>query len=165
MQDPAPTRRCGTEGITGHQGRGGGNGGGNRDGGWDGREGKYGDVNESRYGGENGGGNGRENGDENRYDGGGQEEPSTLRNGNGGGTEDARRWATPTCNQQLQPQDPMPQRAGRIMLKKTRAQERETRERIGEGGGEAKKRKKLHTRCRRDVGNGGDLGGNRKKRV
>ena len=35
---------------------------------------------------------------------------------------------------------------------------------IGEGGKEAKKRKKTHKRCRRDVVNGGDLGGKRKKR-
>ena len=35
---------------------------------------------------------------------------------------------------------------------------------IGEGGGEAKKRKKPHKSCRRHVGNGGDLGGKRKKR-
>ena len=32
VQDPAPTRRCGTEGRTGHQGLEGGNGDGNRDG-------------------------------------------------------------------------------------------------------------------------------------
>ena len=31
-----------------------------------------------------------------------------------------------------------------------------------EGGREAKKRKKRHKSCRRDVGNGGDLGGKRK---
>ena len=36
-------------------------------------------------------------------------------------------------------------------------------DRIGEGGGEAKKRKKPRTSCRRHVGNGGDLGGKRKK--
>ena len=35
---------------------------------------------------------------------------------------------------------------------------------IEEGGGEAKKRKKLYKSCRRDVGNGGDLGGKIKKR-
>ena len=33
-------------------------------------------------------------------------------------------------------------------------------ERIGEGGGEAKKRKKPHNICRRHVGNGADLGMN-----
>ena len=33
---------------------------------------------------------------------------------------------------------------------------------IREGGGEAKKLKKLHKSCRRDVGNGRELGGNRK---
>ena len=33
-----------------------------------------------------------------------------------------------------------------------------------EGGGEAKKRKKPHRSCGRDVENGGDLGGNRKLR-
>ena len=36
---------------------------------------------------------------------------------------------------------------------------------IREGGGEVKKRKKLHKNCRRDgVGNGGDLGGKSVKR-
>ena len=34
---------------------------------------------------------------------------------------------------------------------------------IGEGGGEVKKCKKPHMSCRRDVVNGGDLGGKRKK--
>ena len=37
-------------------------------------------------------------------------------------------------------------------------------DRIGESGGGAKKRKKSHSSCRRHVGKGGDLGGNRKKR-
>ena len=36
-------------------------------------------------------------------------------------------------------------------------------DRIGEGGREAKKRKKPQNSCRRQVGNGGDLGGKRKK--
>ena len=35
--------------------------------------------------------------------------------------------------------------------------------RIGEGGREAKKRKKPQNSCRRHAGNGGDLGGKRKK--
>ena len=35
--------------------------------------------------------------------------------------------------------------------------------RIGEGGREAKKRKKPQNRCRRRAGNGGDMGGKRKK--
>ena len=69
-----------------------------------------------------------------------------------GGSEDARRWATQTNNQQPQPQDPTPQRDHRIMLR-TRAQGRE------EGGGETKKRKKPHKSCRRDFGHRGDLGG------
>ena len=34
---------------------------------------------------------------------------------------------------------------------------------IGKGGRETKKRKKPQKSCRRDVGNGGDLGGKRKK--
>ena len=38
------------------------------------------------------------------------------------------------------------------------------KDRIGEGGREAKKRKKPHKSCRRPMGNGGDLGGKRKKR-
>ena len=36
-------------------------------------------------------------------------------------------------------------------------------DRIGEGGREVKKRKKPQNSCRRQVGNGGDLGGKRKK--
>ena len=36
-------------------------------------------------------------------------------------------------------------------------------DRIGEGGRKAKKRKKPQKSCRRQVGNGGDLGGKRKK--
>ena len=36
-------------------------------------------------------------------------------------------------------------------------------DRIGEGGREAKKRKKPQNNCRRHAGNGGDLGGKRKK--
>ena len=35
---------------------------------------------------------------------------------------------------------------------------------IGEGGGDAKKRKKPRKSCRRDMKNRGDLGGKRKKR-
>ena len=38
------------------------------------------------------------------------------------------------------------------------------RDRIGEGGGEAEERKKPHKSCRRDVGNGQELGRNRKQR-
>ena len=37
-------------------------------------------------------------------------------------------------------------------------------DRIGEGGGEAKKHKKPHKSCRRHVGNGGDLGRKREKK-
>ena len=46
---------------------------------------------------------------------------------------------------------------------RTRAQEREARDRIGEAGGEAKRRKKNHKGYRRDVGNRGDLGGKREE--
>ena len=38
------------------------------------------------------------------------------------------------------------------------------KDRIGESGREVKKQKKPHKSCRRHVGNGGDLGGKRKKR-
>ena len=38
------------------------------------------------------------------------------------------------------------------------------RDRIGEGRGEAKKRKKPHMSCRCDMGNGVNSGGKRKKR-
>ena len=50
---------------------------------------------------------------------------------------------------------------GRIMLW-TRVQGREAKIMIREGRREAKKRKKPHKNCRRDVGNEGGLGGNRK---
>ena len=88
----------------------------------------------------------------------GARETGNLESGNRGGSEDARRRATPTSKQQSQPQDLTPQRDRRIMLS-TRAQGRETRDRTGEGSGELKKRKKPHKSCRRHVGNGGDLGG------
>ena len=48
----------------------------------------------------------------------------------------------------------------RIMLET--AQGREAKDSIGEGGGQAKKCKKHHKSCRRDVRNGGNLGGKRK---
>ena len=41
----------------------------------------------------------------------------SLRSGNRGGLEDARRGATPTSNQQSQPQDPTPQLDRRIVPK------------------------------------------------
>ena len=53
-QDPAPVRRCGTEGTTGHPGREGRNGDGNRD------EGGGGNAHEDRGGGGNGSGSGDE---------------------------------------------------------------------------------------------------------
>ena len=56
VQDPAPARRCITEGKTGHQGRGGGNGDGNRGGGGDETENEYGDKHEGMNAGGNGGG-------------------------------------------------------------------------------------------------------------
>ena len=52
----------------------------------------------------------------------------------------------------------------RRIMRRTRAQEQEAKDRIGEGGGEAKKSKKPQKSYRRDVENGGDLGGKRKKR-
>ena len=58
------------------------------------------------------------------------------------GSEDVGRWATRTSNQQPQPQDPTPPGNRWIMLR-TRIQRREARDRIGEGGEQAKKSKKL----------------------
>ena len=49
--------------------------------------------------------------------------------------------ATPASNQQPQPQDPKPQ-GDRRLMRRARAQGREARERIEEGGREANKRKK-----------------------
>ena len=42
-------------------------------------------------------------------------------------------------------------------------EDNENEDRIGEDGREAKQRKKPQNSCRRHVGNGGDLGGKRKK--
>ena len=42
-------------------------------------------------------------------------------------------------------------------MRRTRAQGREARDRVGEGGGEAMKRKKPQNSYRRDVENEGDL--------
>ena len=49
-----------------------------------------------------------------------------------------------------------------VIMLRTGAQGREARDKIGEGGREAKKRKNSHKSCRRDVGNGAALGGNKK---
>ena len=105
-QDSGPARQCGAEGRTWHQGRERGNGEGSGYGGED----DYGDEHEGRDEGGNGSGsgNGRENGDENREEDGGERGPGNIRSGNRGGSENARRWAMPTSNQQPQSQDPPP---------------------------------------------------------
>ena len=130
---------------------------GNKDGGRYGNEDEYGKEHEGRDGGENGSGNGGENIEEGR----GEREPRNLQSGNRGESEDVQEGATPTNNQQSQPQDPTPQRDRRIM-QRIRAQGREARGKIEEGGGEAKKRKKPQESYRRDVRNGGNLCGRRK---
>ena len=56
-----------------------------------------------------------------------------------------------------------PARPSHHTMLRTRGQRREARDRIEEGGGEAMKRKKPQGGRRRDLGNGGDLGGKRKK--
>ena len=48
------------------------------------------------------------------------------------------------------------------IMRRTRAQGREPSDRIGEGGGGAKKGKKPQNSYRRDVENGGGLGGSTK---
>ena len=103
-QDPAPARRCGTEGRTGHQGREGGN----RDGKEDGKEDECRDEHEGRDEGENGSGNGIENEDEARGEVGEEREPRILRTGNRGGSEDAKRQVTPkiTSNHSRKTQRP-----------------------------------------------------------
>ena len=58
----------------------------------------------------------------------------------------------------------MPQQDRGIMLRRIRAQGRKARDRIEEGGREAKKRKKPQRSYRRDVENGGDSDRRRKKR-
>ena len=60
-------------------------------------------------------------------------------------------------------QDPMPQRDRRIM-RRTRVYGWEAKDGTGEGGGGAEKSKKPQKKnYRRDIENGGDLGGRRKK--
>ena len=49
-------------------------------------------------------------------------------------------------------------------MRRNRVQGREARNRIGEGGRGVKKRKKPEKSYRRDVENGGDLGGRRNQR-
>ena len=64
-----------------------------------------------------------------------------LRSGNRGGSEEARRRATPASNEQPQPKNTTPQRDRRIMLRtRAQGQEGEGHDR-GEGGKETKKRK------------------------
>ena len=59
------------------------------------------------------------------------------------GRESAKGGLTPTSNQQPQPQDLKPERDHRIMRRTIdRAEVRVAMDRIGEGGGGAKKRKK-----------------------
>ena len=135
-----------------------GNGDGKRDGDGDGNEDEYGDKHEVGDEVENG----SRNGDENRDEDGREREPEYLRRGSTkGGSEDAKKRATPTRNQQPQPQDTTPQRDRHTMWRTT-AQESEARERIGEGGEEANGSKKPQKSYRRNVENGGDLGGRRK---
>ena len=159
-QDPRPALRCGTKGKTGNQQRQGGNGDGNRDGSGDGRKCDYGEQHEGKGRSGNRNGNGKENRGKNRDEVGGQRERGNLRRGNRGGSEDAGRWATPTKKKHPQPS----QRNHRVMLT-TRAQGREARNRIEKDGREVEKRKKLQRSFRRDVGNGGGLGGNRNTRT
>ena len=129
---------------------------GTRTGGGGGRKEEIRDEQEGEHGSENGR-------DDNRDEDGGEREHGNLKSGIRGGSEDTRRRATPTNNQQAQPQDPTPQRDRRIMLRTT-ARGREARNKIREGGREAKKRKKPNKSCRCDVGNGVDLGGNGERR-
>ena len=98
--------------------------------------------------------------DETRVEGGGKRELGNLKSSNRGGSEDARRGARQTSSHKPHSQDPTPQRDRRIM-RRTRAQGREARDRIGKGG---KKRTKIQKSYIRDVGNGGDLGGTRTKK-
>ena len=67
VQDPAPTRRCGTERTTGHQGQEGGNDNENRV--RNVRKDGYVDENEGGNEGKNGSGNRSGNRDEHRYEG------------------------------------------------------------------------------------------------
>ena len=97
-RDPAPARRCGAEGRTGHRGQEGGNGNGNRDGCGDGNEDEDGNV----HGDRDCGGNEDESGEE----GGGERETGDLQSEIRGGSEDTLEGATPRSNQQPQPQDP-----------------------------------------------------------
>ena len=119
---------------------------------------EYGNEHEGRDRGENG----SRNEDENKEESGGKRESGNLQSGYRGGFESAK-GATPTSNQQPQPQDQTPQRDRRIIWK-TKAQGREARHKIWEGGGEVKMCEKRQKSCRRDVKNGGDSGGGGRRR-
>ena len=108
-------------------------------------------------------GNGGENGNENGDEGGGGREPGDLRSGNRGRSEYARRRVMSTSNQQLQPQDPTPQRGARPYSHHAEDQSPGTGNEGPDRGGRrnTKKRKKPHKSCRRDEGNRGDLCGKR----
>ena len=94
---PGPARQCGTEGITGFQGRERGIGDGNEDeDGGSGHEDRDGCENKSK------------DEDENREEGGGDRESGNPRRGNRGESEDVSEGATPTSNQEPQRQDPTP---------------------------------------------------------
>ena len=137
-QVQVPAQRCDTEGRTGHKGRGGENGDGNRDGTGTGTSTWTGKNTRAGVGVRRGAGMGTRI----EIKGWGGERAWNLRSGNRGGSEDARRGATPTSNQQLQPQNPMPQRDRRI-ISRTRGQGKKARDRIGEGGGEGEKAQQI----------------------
>ena len=135
-QDSAPVQRCGPKGRTGPRGRGGGNGDGDRYGAWDGNE----DRNEGGDGNGDGDGEWDGEGDKKGREDGGEREPGSLRSDSRSGAEDTTERATPAINQQPHPQGTTHQQDRRNIWR-TGSQGREARDKLVEGGGEAKKRK------------------------
>ena len=95
----------------GTQGTKRGNGHGNRYEGGDWNEDEDGNGHEGRDGVKKG----SRNGDKKREGVRGEREPGNLRSDDRGVSKDARRGATPTSDQQAQPEDPTPQRGLSIM--------------------------------------------------
>ena len=103
---------------------------GNRDGAGAGNENEGGNGHEDR---DRGGGERERKRGRGLRGGEGTRESENLRSNTSGGAEDARGGATATSNQQSQPQDPTRQQ-DHYILRRTRAQGREARDRTGKRG-------------------------------
>ena len=147
-QGPASVQAHRTGGVTGSEGQEGANGVGGGIG--------------------VGGGNGDGNGDVNGHGDGdgagtgtGVEVNEGAQDGNGDGSGDGARTGTGAGTRRRTP-DGNGDRSEDCSGHGNGDDDNGNENRIGEGGGEAKKRKKPQNNCRRRAGNGGDTGGKRK---